>query len=116
MTCCLKQENNRQSLVSLGAMGALVGVLQAHRSSPRVVRTACRALRTFTFDDDVRQAFGKAHEHARQLAEDHGLIAFCLELIEGLVGYSSSYNMKLQYLEFSRLSLSLPFLLNMLGC
>lgn len=82
LSCCLKQEDNRQSLVTLGALGALVGVLQAHRGSPRVVRTTCRALRSFTLDDDVRKAFGKAHDHARLLAEEHGLIKICLDLIE----------------------------------
>lgn len=82
MQCCVKHEDNRQSLVSLGALGALVSVLQAHRTSSRVVRGVCKALRAFTLDDDVRQAFGKAHEHARLLAEDHNLIAVCLEFIK----------------------------------
>lgn len=83
MMCCVKHEDNRQSLVSLGALGALVSLLQGHRASSKVVRGACKAIRAFTLDDDVRQAFGKAHEHARLLAEDHGLIAVCLELIKG---------------------------------
>lgn len=81
-------------MVSLGALEALVGVLQAHRGIPRVVRTTCRALRSFTLDDDVRKPFGKAHEHARLLAEDHGLIAICLDLIKGWVGYSSTFSLK----------------------
>ena len=83
MMCCIKHEDNRQSLVSLGVLGILVSMVKAHRTTSKIVRVVCKAIRAFTLDDDVRQAFGKAHEHARLLAEEQGLIAVCLELIKG---------------------------------
>lgn len=85
MYCCLKHEGNRQSLVAAGAMGSLVALLQAHRSNSLVVQAACRALKAFTLDDDIRQEFGKAHEHARLLVEENQLIALSLNLINGMV-------------------------------
>lgn len=71
--------------MAAGALGALMALLHGQKTNSRVVRAACRALRTFTLDDDIRQAFGKAHEHARLLAEEHGLISVALEMIKGRV-------------------------------
>ncbi|KAG7168597.1 Armadillo repeat-containing protein 6-like [Homarus americanus] len=80
--CCLKHEVNRQNLVAAGALGSLVALLQAQKSNSRVVKATSKALRAYTLDDDIRQAFGKAHEHARLLAEEHGLIAISLDMIK----------------------------------
>ncbi|XP_071546624.1 armadillo repeat-containing protein 6 [Panulirus ornatus] len=88
--CCVKHENNRQNLVAAGAQGALVSLLQTHRTNARVVRAVCKALRAYTLDDDIRQEFGKAHEHARLLAEEHGLIAMCLEMIKDWLNESDT--------------------------
>lgn len=80
--CCLKHEQNRQNLVAAGALGTLVAFLQAHKSNSKAIRTTSKAIRAFTLDDDMRQEYGKAHEHARLLVEEHGLIPICLDLIK----------------------------------
>nr|XP_045612554.1 armadillo repeat-containing protein 6-like isoform X2 [Procambarus clarkii] len=79
---CVKHERNRQTLVAAGSLGALVALLHANKSNSRVVRSTCKALRAHTLDDDIRQEFGKAHEHARILVEEHGLIGVCLDMIK----------------------------------
>ncbi|XP_037083021.1 armadillo repeat-containing protein 6-like [Pollicipes pollicipes] len=38
-----------------------------------------------TLDDDVRVPYGRAHEHARQLVAEHGLLDALLELLKGAV-------------------------------
>ncbi|KAK3861857.1 hypothetical protein Pcinc_032222 [Petrolisthes cinctipes] len=90
MWCCVKHEGNRQSLVAAGAMGSMVALLQAQRSNSLVVRAACRAIKAFTLDDDIRQEFGNAHEHARLLAEGNQLIGLSLNLINEFDGDSET--------------------------
>ncbi|XP_076066743.1 armadillo repeat-containing protein 6 isoform X2 [Oratosquilla oratoria] len=79
---CLRHENNRQNLVKAGAHGKVVALLQGHRSSAKIVRFACKCLRSFILDDDVRCAFGKAHDHARTLVEELSVIKVSLELLK----------------------------------
>lgn len=69
-------------MVTAGALGILVAFLQGQKSNSKAIRTTSRAIRAFTLDDDMRQEYGKAHEHARLLVEEHGLIPVCLEMIK----------------------------------
>lgn len=72
--CCLKHEQNRQDLVKAGVLPLLVGALKRNTTRADLVREACLALRIMTFDDDVRVAFGQAHEHAKMIVlEQNGL-------------------------------------------
>ncbi|XP_068217257.1 armadillo repeat-containing protein 6 [Palaemon carinicauda] len=88
--CCLKHEKNRQNLVANGSLEVLTALLQAQRSCSKVVRATCKALRAFTLDDDIRQEFSKAHEHARQLVEDHDLITICLGILKDYLNESDT--------------------------
>ncbi|XP_047491037.1 armadillo repeat-containing protein 6-like [Penaeus chinensis] len=80
--CCLKHERNRQTMVTAGSLGILVAFLKGQKSNSKAIRTTSKAIRAFTLDDDMRQEYGKAHEHARLLVEEHGLIPLCLEMIK----------------------------------
>lgn len=88
--CCLKHENNRQKLVEAGALAHLTAFLLGHRSNSRVVRATSKALRAFTLDDDIRQEFSKAHDHARSLVEDHNLIEIFLDMLKDYLGESDT--------------------------
>ncbi|XP_027212248.2 armadillo repeat-containing protein 6 [Penaeus vannamei] len=88
--CCLKHEQNRQNMVTAGALGILVAFLQGQKSNSKAIRTTSRAIRAFTLDDDMRQEYGKAHEHARLLVEEHGLIPVCLEMIKNCLNESDT--------------------------
>lgn len=79
---CVKHEDNRQNLVAAGALSSLVSLLHANKSNSRVIKTTCKALRAYTLDDDIRQEFGKAHEHARILVEEYSMISVCLEMLK----------------------------------
>lgn len=46
----------------------------AYTAQVAVVREAARALRVLTFDDDVRVAFGKGHEHAKLVVDEHSAL------------------------------------------
>lgn len=46
----------------------------AYAAQVAVVREAARALRVLTFDDDVRVAFGKGHEHAKLVVDEHSAL------------------------------------------
>ncbi|XP_066977269.1 armadillo repeat-containing protein 6 isoform X1 [Macrobrachium rosenbergii] len=88
--CCLKHEDNRQNMVTAGSLESLAALLQAQKSCSRAMRAACKAIRAFTLDDDIRQEFSKAHEHARVLVEDHDLITICLEILKDYLNESDT--------------------------
>ncbi|CAL8281585.1 unnamed protein product [Lota lota] len=69
--CCLKHEQNRQGLVKAGVLPLLTGAIARNTDCAELVKEACATLRYMTFDDDVRVAFGNAHEHAKMIAQDH---------------------------------------------
>lgn len=72
--CCLKHEQNRQDLVKAGILPLLTGAIKQHGESAQIVKEATAALKVMTFDDDVRVAFGQAHEHAKMIVlENSGL-------------------------------------------
>ncbi|XP_059418702.1 armadillo repeat-containing protein 6-like [Carassius carassius] len=76
---CVKHENNRQNLVKAGVLPLLTASITQHIQHPEVVREACVALRVMTFDDDVRVAFGNAHEHARMIVQEHNGLKVIVE-------------------------------------
>ncbi|XP_070541808.1 LOW QUALITY PROTEIN: armadillo repeat-containing protein 6-like [Ptychodera flava] len=70
---CFMHENNRQAYVKEGLIASLIQVLQTHKKCSGVVKEACQGLRILTADDDVRVAFGHAHEHAKMIVEEGAL-------------------------------------------
>ncbi|KAK2895375.1 armadillo repeat-containing protein 6 isoform X1 [Channa argus] len=72
--CCLKHEQNRQDLVKRGVLPLLIGAITQQSGSAELVKDVSAALRVMTYDDDVRVAFGQAHEHAKIIVlENNGL-------------------------------------------
>ncbi|XP_062261099.1 armadillo repeat-containing protein 6 isoform X2 [Platichthys flesus] len=72
--CCLKHEQNRQDLVKGGVLPLLTTAVTQHRGCAEVLKEASAALRVMTFDDDIRVAFGNAHETAKSIVlENKGL-------------------------------------------
>nr|XP_040026277.1 armadillo repeat-containing protein 6 [Gasterosteus aculeatus aculeatus] len=69
--CCLKHEQNRQDLVKGGVVPLLTGAITEHTECAELVKEASAALRVLVFDDDVRVAFGNAHEHAKIIVLEH---------------------------------------------
>ncbi|XP_068605260.1 armadillo repeat-containing protein 6 [Brachionichthys hirsutus] len=69
--CCLKHEQNRQDLVKDGVLPLLTDAVRQHSGCAELVKEASAALRVMTFDDDVRVAFGQAHEHAKSIVLQH---------------------------------------------
>ncbi|XP_037314104.2 armadillo repeat-containing protein 6 [Pungitius pungitius] len=69
--CCLKHEQNRQDLVKGGVVPLLTGAITEHIECAELVKEASAALRVLVFDDDVRVAFGNAHEHAKIIVLEH---------------------------------------------
>ncbi|KAK1879067.1 Armadillo repeat-containing protein 6 [Dissostichus eleginoides] len=68
------ESSNRQDLVKAGILPLLTGAIKQHGESAQIVKEATAALKVMTFDDDVRVAFGQAHEHAKMIVlENNGL-------------------------------------------
>ncbi len=65
LNCSVRHEHNRQNFVSNNLLDLLDKVVQSH-----TVRVA-RIWQALVQDDDVRVPFGKAHDHAREIVEDH---------------------------------------------
>lgn len=76
---CLKHEQNRQGLVKAGVLPLLTGAITRHGGHAGVVREACWALRAVTLDDDIRVPFGRAHDHARMIVQEHGGLKVLIE-------------------------------------
>ncbi|XP_059616300.1 armadillo repeat-containing protein 6 homolog [Phlebotomus argentipes] len=64
---CILHEMNRQMIIEEGAVKTLKNFLATR--SPVLVRELCSLFRNLVLDDDIRVEFGKAHEHARTIAE-----------------------------------------------
>ncbi|CAD6201268.1 GSCOCG00000069001-RA-CDS [Cotesia congregata] len=67
--CCIKHEMNRQNLVKAGIIDRIMRILNKKEKTSSELRDACGVVRALVLDDDVRLEFGKAHEHASQLAK-----------------------------------------------
>ncbi|AWP04190.1 putative armadillo repeat-containing protein 6 [Scophthalmus maximus] len=77
--CCLKHEQNRQDLVKNGVLPLLTAAIKQHGGYAELVKEASAALRVMTFDDDVRVAFGNAHEHAKSIVLEHNGLKVLIE-------------------------------------
>uniref|UniRef100_A0A6B2EJQ8 Armadillo repeat-containing protein 6 n=1 Tax=Phlebotomus kandelakii TaxID=1109342 RepID=A0A6B2EJQ8_9DIPT len=64
---CVLHEMNRQMIIEGDAVKHLKVLLTAR--SPGTIRDLCTLFRNLVLDDDIRVEFGKAHEHARVIAE-----------------------------------------------
>ncbi|GAB6019016.1 Armadillo repeat-containing protein 6 [Chamberlinius hualienensis] len=78
--CCIKHEENRQTLVDEGVIQLIMNIMDIHRSSRDLVVGACSLLRSLTLDDDVRVPFGRAHDHAKMIVTNHSGIQVLLNL------------------------------------
>eukprot|EP00045_Choanoeca_perplexa_P010669 m.109707 g.109707 ORF g.109707 m.109707 type:complete len:502 (+) comp15351_c1_seq4:878-2383(+) len=68
---CIMHETNRQNFVVEGVVTLLLHVLTTHVETPAAVKQAAHCLRSLVLDDDVRVAFGKAHDHAKLIVNEH---------------------------------------------
>ncbi|CAF4942324.1 unnamed protein product [Pieris macdunnoughi] len=64
--CCLKHEMNRQRIFALNIIDKLKSLLKV-QGNTKLLSETLQVIRRLTLDDDIRMAFGKAHEHAREL-------------------------------------------------
>lgn len=65
LNCCVRHEHNRVNLMRNNLLDLLDGLVETH-----TVRVA-RIWQALVQDDDVRVPFGKAHDNARSIVEDH---------------------------------------------
>ncbi|XP_071964906.1 armadillo repeat-containing protein 6-like [Antedon mediterranea] len=65
----IMHEMNRQRYVANGLIEKLLSVLKKENVDCKIVKEACKSLKTLTLDDDIRAPFGKAHEHAKLMVE-----------------------------------------------
>ncbi|XP_069013268.1 armadillo repeat-containing protein 6 [Embiotoca jacksoni] len=86
---CLKHEQNRQDLIKDGVLPLLTGAITQHAGCAEVVKEASAALRVMTFDDDVRVAFGNAHEHAKMIVLEHNGLKVLIEAAKVHLGNTS---------------------------
>lgn len=87
--CCLKHENNRQRIFKAGVFDKLKKLLVRESTTGSELRHICGVLRALVLDDDLRHAFGKAHEHASTIARGS------LNIITNLL--SSTFTLHRQY-------------------
>lgn len=66
---CLLHEKNRQLIVNEDILVKHLKPL-LERDEPLIVKNVCTCFRFFILDDDVRCEFGKAHDHARGIAQE----------------------------------------------
>uniref|UniRef100_A0A1Q3F454 Armadillo repeat-containing protein 6 n=1 Tax=Culex tarsalis TaxID=7177 RepID=A0A1Q3F454_CULTA len=66
---CILHEMNRQAIMDDGRVLKQFKILIEHSDS-EVVKQVCALFRFLILDDDIRVEFGKAHEHARTLANE----------------------------------------------
>ncbi|XP_011298333.1 armadillo repeat-containing protein 6 homolog [Fopius arisanus] len=78
--CCIKHEMNRQAIFNGGILERMNKILQKEDKSDIELRDACGVLRSLTLDDDIRHEYGKAHEHASQMAR--ALLTVLTELLK----------------------------------
>jgi len=72
LVCCVRHEANRVAFVESGILDKL-GVLVRDGEREEVIRV-CRVWVALVQDDDVRVPFGKAHETARNIVENHAAL------------------------------------------
>lgn len=78
LSACVCHEHNRQNLVRNRLLNCLDTVFTSHS-----VQVA-RLWQALVQDDDVRVPFGKAHDHAREIVEEHGALEKLVDSIKGM--------------------------------
>lgn len=63
---CIMHEINRQNIMNADIVKLLKPLVLA--TNPNVMKDVCAVFRYLVLDDDIRVEYGKAHEHARQIA------------------------------------------------
>jgi len=77
--CCIKHEANRQKIFETNIFEKLKKILVRTDVDVYEIKDACSVIRAFVLDDDIRQEYGKAHEHATIMAKG------ALEILTGLL-------------------------------
>lgn len=77
LNCCVRHEGNRQNFIR---NGLLIHLNRLYDSYPIEVVQIWQAL---VQDDDVRVPFGQAHEHAREIVEEHSALTKLTRTIGG---------------------------------
>jgi len=73
LVCSVRHEGNRQSFVDRPGLLHKLSELAQGEDKEVLVRV-CRVWVQLVQDDDVRVPFGKAHDHARDIVENHGAL------------------------------------------
>lgn len=66
--CCIKHEMNRQAIFNAHILDKIRKLLAKEDVTGSVLRDTCGVMRSLALDDDIRHEFGKAHDHASQMA------------------------------------------------
>lgn len=61
---------NRQEIFNAEVLPKLKRIVEREDVSGSELRDACSIMRGLVLDDDLRHEFGKAHEHATQIARE----------------------------------------------
>lgn len=80
---CLRHEINRQAFIRSGIVTPLIDILKLHTAT-EVICECLTVLRIFTFDDDIRVPYGKAHDHAKLIASDFNALKLLSSLISSM--------------------------------
>jgi len=72
LICCVRHEENRQNIVNSGILKSTHTLAKSggREELLRVNRVWCALVQ----DDDIRVPFGKAHDHARDIVENHAAL------------------------------------------
>ena len=82
LLCSVKCEANRVALIQNGILIPLVSCM----TSPQLVIRVCKVWIALVQDDDVRVPFGKAHENAREIVENHEALKVLTKCLETHAG------------------------------
>jgi len=73
LICCVRHEGNRQSFVDRPGLLNKLSEIAKGEDTIIMIRVF-RVWVQLCQDDDIRVPFGKAHEHAREIVENHGAL------------------------------------------
>ena len=102
LVCCVRHEENRfvgklkerrifplsysmfrQALVGAGILDGLA--LSVREGGRAELLQVCRVWMALVQDDDIRVPFGKAHDHARDIVENHGALTTLTKVGENIL-------------------------------
>eukprot|EP00053_Salpingoeca_punica_P010950 m.97818 g.97818 ORF g.97818 m.97818 type:complete len:511 (+) comp15544_c0_seq2:111-1643(+) len=79
---CVKHELNRQTFMANDVVTMLKNAITSHSAHSGVVSLSSQCIRTLVLDDDVRVPFGKAHDHAKAMVNDHGALDILMKTLK----------------------------------